>query len=659
MAVAGLLCWLLARRVPLAAHPRSRSAPPRSLSGLLIYESGVAAGQYGSIFVWATLVAAYFFPRRVAVAHLAWLLVVYAVTLAAVESTAGYSPLTRWLFTAVSLTRGDGADQRHRRPPRPGRPARPPLLRPLPRHALHRRPRGLLRRGQRGLGSVPRLQPARSCGRSPFVDLVHPDDRERTEAEAASLFDGVETVGFENRYRAKDGSWHWLRWSSTLAPDESLIYARATDVTELKRVESERENLLAEVEALARSDALTGLPNRRALDEQLPREMARARRAESDLCLAIVDLDHFKAYNDANGHLAGDEMLRAARSPGTRSCAAKTRSSASAARSSSSSSPTARPSRRRRSSSGCARRPRAEQTCSAGLACWDCAETRRGPGRPRRQRPLPGQGGGPRPARPVSPRIGVMMAAMGDHDLTVRFRKARRDPELTVVEGFHALKHALRFGAELVEAVAVDPERAGGSWRASWRRPRRPARRPGRDGSTPRTLADLVPLVPRTGVVAIARRPPVDVAAVLADPRAGPGGPARAAEEHGQHRRLHPGRRGGRRGRGADHRRERPLVPRRGARRRRPALRAAGDRDRGAAGERPAAAGDRPRGGGAAARRGCRARAVLAFGTERHGISAELLERADARVAIPMRAGVSSLNLATSVAVALYCQRLG
>ena len=61
---------------------------------------------------------------------------------------------------------------------------------------------------------------------------------------------------------------------------------------------------------LARSDALTGLPNRRGLDEQLPREMARARRTDSDLCLAIVDIDHFKAYNDANGHLAGDAVLR-------------------------------------------------------------------------------------------------------------------------------------------------------------------------------------------------------------------------------------------------------------------------------------------------------------------------------------------------------------
>jgi tRNA G18 (ribose-2'-O)-methylase SpoU len=50
---------------------------------------------------------------------------------------------------------------------------------------------------------------------------------------------------------------------------------------------------------------------------------------------------------------------------------------------------------------------------------------------------------------------------------------------------------------------------------------------------------------------------------------------------------------------------------------------------------------------------------VLAFGTERHGLTSELLRRADARVAIPMRAGVSSLNLATSVAVVLFAMRLG
>ena len=74
------------------------------VTGVLIWESGIAVGQYGTIFVWATLISAYFFPRRAAAVHLAWLLLVYAGALAMVESTGGYSPVTRWLFAAVSLT---------------------------------------------------------------------------------------------------------------------------------------------------------------------------------------------------------------------------------------------------------------------------------------------------------------------------------------------------------------------------------------------------------------------------------------------------------------------------------------------------------------------------------------------------------------------------
>ncbi|MCW2988756.1 MAG: putative Diguanylate cyclase [Solirubrobacterales bacterium] len=308
MAAAGLLCWFLSRRIPIAAVHLALAGAVLA-AGLLIWKSGVATGQYGSIFVWATLVAAYFFPRRVAIAHLAWLLVVYAVSLAVVESTAGYSPLTRWLFTAVSLAvvmaltsaivaRRTMADLRARR------------FFDLSHDMLCTADMEgyfveLNSAWQDCLGYSDEEMRA-----APFLELVHPEDRQRTEVESADLREEGGAAGFENRYLAKDGSWHWLRWSSTLAPDESLIYARATDITMLKRVESERENLLTEVAVLARSDALTGLPNRRGLDEQLPREMARARRAESDLCLAIVDIDHFKAYNDANGHLAGDAVLR-------------------------------------------------------------------------------------------------------------------------------------------------------------------------------------------------------------------------------------------------------------------------------------------------------------------------------------------------------------
>jgi diguanylate cyclase len=60
---------------------------------------------------------------------------------------------------------------------------------------------------------------------------------------------------------------------------------------------------------LARTDGLTGLPNRRAWDEQLARELARAKRRDAPLSVAMLDLDRFKAFNDAHGHPVGDLLL--------------------------------------------------------------------------------------------------------------------------------------------------------------------------------------------------------------------------------------------------------------------------------------------------------------------------------------------------------------
>lgn len=309
MAVAGGFIWSLAEKVPRPAV-HAILAGVSAVTCVLIYESGIAVGQYGTIFVWSTLVTSCYFPRRVAALHLGWLLATYGVTLLLVENTAGYSPLTRWLFSLISLTvvmllitaivaRRTRADERARR------------FFELSRDMLcTTNPDGyfveLNDAWAQSLGYS--LEELRAI---PFIERVHPDDRERTEAEAAALFEGVETLNFENRYLAKDGSWHWLRWSALLAPDESLLYGRAADVTELKRIEAEREELLGKVQDLARHDSLTGLPNRRALEEQLPREMARARRAGSPLCVALIDIDRFKDYNDTHGHLAGDEVLRA------------------------------------------------------------------------------------------------------------------------------------------------------------------------------------------------------------------------------------------------------------------------------------------------------------------------------------------------------------
>ena len=70
--------------------------------------------------------------------------------------------------------------------------------------------------------------------------------------------------------------------------------------------------LYREVGRLARTDGLTGVANRRAWDEELPRELARSARSRQPVCVVLLDLDHFKAYNDEHGHQAGDRLLKTA-----------------------------------------------------------------------------------------------------------------------------------------------------------------------------------------------------------------------------------------------------------------------------------------------------------------------------------------------------------
>ena len=93
---------------------------------------------------------------------------------------------------------------------------------------------------------------------------------------------------------------------------DALYTCIVRDISERERVSKEREELLRRVEAMARTDALTGLPNRRAWDEELRRELARAARSGESLCVVLLDLDHFKRFNDEHGHQAGDALLREA-----------------------------------------------------------------------------------------------------------------------------------------------------------------------------------------------------------------------------------------------------------------------------------------------------------------------------------------------------------
>ena len=231
---------------------------------------------------------------------------------------------------------------------------------------------------------------------------------------------------------------------------------------------------------------------------------------------------------------------------------------------------------------------------------------------------------------------------------------ARGDPELVVLEGFHAVKHALRFGAAVTHVFAADPVSVSGlaadlapDLRADFAARTVPA--------TPAELRRVAPEVP-TGVVGIARRPSVEPDTLLSVPSGTPvvlledprnlgnvGAVIRVAAAAAvagvvTTGRADPWARAALRGSAGLHfalpvARIETLVTSR------PLIGLDPDGDRLTPGELPADA-------------------VLAFGSERTGLSRELLGRCEARLALPMRAGVSSLNLATAVAAVLFAWRL-
>jgi PAS domain S-box-containing protein len=84
---------------------------------------------------------------------------------------------------------------------------------------------------------------------TPLFDFVHPDDRERTIEQNRIVRAGGQARRFENRYRCKDGSYRWLLWNATADIEREVIYSVARDITDRKRAEQEREELLQKLTA--------------------------------------------------------------------------------------------------------------------------------------------------------------------------------------------------------------------------------------------------------------------------------------------------------------------------------------------------------------------------------------------------------------------------
>jgi diguanylate cyclase (GGDEF)-like protein/PAS domain S-box-containing protein len=143
---------------------------------------------------------------------------------------------------------------------------------------------------------------------TPALAGVNPEDLPRVLETVVALKRGeVEEarISFRTRHREKSEIWveTTLRITRKVSGEIDGVVAISRDTTEQK-------NLEGRLTTLATEDALTGLANRRRFDERLQEEWARAYRDGKPLSLLMIDVDHFKKFNDQYGHPAGDACLR-------------------------------------------------------------------------------------------------------------------------------------------------------------------------------------------------------------------------------------------------------------------------------------------------------------------------------------------------------------
>ncbi len=144
--------------------------------------------------------------------------------------------------------------------------------------------------------------------REDFTRLLHPDDGDRVMKAIEDHLARKDTEAFcvEYRLRHRDGNWRWIMDRGQAVWDQRGTPVRMagshTDITERKATES----LLT---LQARTDALTGVANRREFERQFAEHFRAARLRRQELTVCICDLDRFKDVNDVHGHAAGDRVL--------------------------------------------------------------------------------------------------------------------------------------------------------------------------------------------------------------------------------------------------------------------------------------------------------------------------------------------------------------
>ncbi|MGO9317540.1 MAG: diguanylate cyclase domain-containing protein [Terracidiphilus sp.] len=147
------------------------------------------------------------------------------------------------------------------------------------------------------------------------LQLVHPEDLHKAEVAMREMQSGREDALVECRVRKANGEYLWVEAALRLIRDPgtglpSGILKTVRDIGERKRSEQQLREAYRAVEALALTDVLTSLANRRRFDQYLAIEWRRSMRDCQPLSLLMLDVDLFKAYNDIYGHQRGDSCLK-------------------------------------------------------------------------------------------------------------------------------------------------------------------------------------------------------------------------------------------------------------------------------------------------------------------------------------------------------------
>jgi diguanylate cyclase (GGDEF)-like protein/PAS domain S-box-containing protein len=147
-----------------------------------------------------------------------------------------------------------------------------------------------------------------------------PEIAEQFQRSDRQTLEANQKIHFEDRTRGLDGrmvAWDVHKYPFADADGRRSVACMALDVTraweaqqEVQRIQQELQIANERLQTLSLTDALTGLMNRRALEDSLENERARSIRSGAPLSLFMLDIDNFKGFNDAFGHVCGDEVLR-------------------------------------------------------------------------------------------------------------------------------------------------------------------------------------------------------------------------------------------------------------------------------------------------------------------------------------------------------------